>query len=90
MARPLLPGGVRFAKDALDAANGADALVVVTEWTEFRSLAPARFAAAMRGRVVVDLRNVFDPSAMLAAGMAYSGVGRGGAPRIERRRASQA
>ena len=90
MARPLLPGSVRYARDALDAAEGADALVVVTEWTEFRSLAPERLVAAMRGRVVVDLRNVFDPKAMLAAGVAYSGVGRGAGPRLERRRTARA
>ena len=53
-----------------------DALVVVTEWNEFRALSPARVRDAMRGRVVVDLRNVFDPAAMSQAGFAYQGVGR--------------
>ena len=56
--------------------EGADALVVVTEWNEFRALSPARLHDAMRGRVVVDLRNVFDPAAMAQAGLAYQGVGR--------------
>ena len=75
-ARPLLPGSVLYCKDAMDAATGADALVVVTEWNEFRALAPARLKAAMRGRVVVDLRNVYDPEAMTEAGLVYEGIGR--------------
>jgi UDPglucose 6-dehydrogenase len=75
-ARPLLPETVTFCRDAPDAAEGADALVLVTEWNEFRALAPERLAAAMRGRVLVDLRNVYDPAAMRAAGFAYHGIGR--------------
>ncbi len=75
-ARPMLPAGVIYCQDAIDAASGADALVVVTEWNEFRALAPERLAAAMRGRVLVDLRNVYDPPAMRQAGFAYHGIGR--------------
>jgi len=75
-AAPVLPEGVIYAKDAMDAATGADALVVITEWNEFRALAPARLAAAMKGRVIVDLRNVYDPHAMRRAGFAYAGIGR--------------
>ncbi|MEJ1979306.1 MAG: UDP-glucose/GDP-mannose dehydrogenase family protein [Acetobacteraceae bacterium] len=75
-ARPLLPEGVVYCHDALEAAQGADALVVVTEWNEFRALAPSRLAGIMRGRVMVDLRNIFDPAAMRQAGFAYSSVGR--------------
>ncbi len=48
----------------------------MTEWNAFRSLAPARLSQLMRGRVVVDLRNVFDPVAMREAGFAYHGIGR--------------
>ncbi len=75
-ARPLLPGAVTYCRDAMDAAQGADALVLVTEWNEFRALSPERLAEAMRGRVVVDLRNVYEPEAMRAAGFAYHGIGR--------------
>jgi UDPglucose 6-dehydrogenase len=75
-ARPLLPAGVVYCADALEAASGADALVVITEWNEFRALSPERLAAAMRGRVLVDLRNVYDPRAMEQGGFAYHGVGR--------------
>jgi len=77
LARPMLPDGVVYCRDALDAVEGADALVLVTEWNEFRALAPERLASAMRGRVLVDLRNVFDPVAMSAAGFSYHGIGRG-------------
>ncbi len=75
-ARPLLPETVTYCKDALDAIAGADALVLITEWNEFLALAPARLAEAMRGRVLVDLRNVYDPVAMQQAGFEYHGVGR--------------
>jgi UDPglucose 6-dehydrogenase len=75
-AKPLLPENVEYCKDALDAAAGADALVLITEWNEFRALAPSRLAEVMRGRVLVDLRNVYDPAAMREAGFDYHGVGR--------------
>jgi len=75
-ARTVLPGGVVYCRDAPDAAAGADALVVITEWNEFRALSPVRLREAMRGRVLVDLRNVYDPVAMRQAGFEYHGVGR--------------
>jgi UDPglucose 6-dehydrogenase len=75
-ARALLPEGIAYCRDAIDAATGADALVVITEWNEFRALAPGRLAAAMRGRVVVDLRNVYDPDSMRRAGFTYESIGR--------------
>jgi UDPglucose 6-dehydrogenase len=75
-ARPLLPSAVEYATNALDAADGADALVLLTEWNEFRALDPERLRGAMHGDVVVDLRNVWEPAAMRAAGFRYSSVGR--------------
>jgi UDPglucose 6-dehydrogenase len=75
-ARPLLPESVAYCTDALDAATGADALVLITEWNEFRALSPARLGEAMCGRVLVDLRNVYDPIAMREYGFSYHGVGR--------------
>jgi UDPglucose 6-dehydrogenase len=75
-AKPLLPASVIYCRDALDAATGADALVVVTEWNEFRALAPAKLAVAMKGRAIIDLRNIFDPAAMREAGFTYRGIGR--------------
>jgi UDPglucose 6-dehydrogenase len=75
-ARPLLAPGVVYCADAIEAATGADALVLITEWNEFRALAPERLASLMRGRVLVDLRNVYDPAAMRQAGLTYHGIGR--------------
>jgi UDPglucose 6-dehydrogenase len=75
-ARPMLPTGTAFCTDALDAVADADALVLVTEWNEFRALSPERLKQLMRGKLVMDLRNVFDPVAMAAAGLDYRGIGR--------------
>ncbi len=75
-ARSQLPPGISWCRDAMEAAHQADALVVVTEWNEFRALSPERLARAMRGRVVLDLRNIFDPSAMRQSGFSYYAIGR--------------
>ena len=75
-ARPLLPAGVHYATGALDAAAGADALVLLTEWNEFRALAPQRLRQAMRGDILLDLRNVWDPAVMREAGFRYHSIGR--------------
>jgi len=79
-AKPVLPASVVYCKDALDAASGADVLVVITEWNEFRAISPARLKAAMHGSVLVDLRNIYDPVAMRQSGFAYHDVGRGPSP----------
>jgi UDPglucose 6-dehydrogenase len=68
---------VDFADDAYAAADGADALVIVTEWDEFRALDLERIAGLLRGKVLVDLRNVYDRADAEEAGLAYLGVGRG-------------
>ncbi len=83
-ARPLLPPGVVYCKDAMDTVTGADALVVITEWNEFRALSPARLRQAMQGDVLVDLRNVYDPVAMAQAGFRYHSIGRPKAAARER------
>ncbi len=75
-ARALLPASVTYCIDALDAAKGADILLLVTEWNEFRNLSPVRLQAVMRGRIVVDLRNVYDPAAMREQGFTYHSIGR--------------
>jgi UDPglucose 6-dehydrogenase len=77
-ARKLIHG-VRFADTALDAVTGADAMVLVTEWDEFRTLEWGAVAEAMAGTVIVDGRNALDPQAVAAAGLTYEGIGRGGA-----------
>ena len=75
-AEPLLPS-VEFAPDAYAAAAGADALVIVTEWDEFRALNLGKLAGLMRGRALVDLRNVYDQEEAERAGLVHYGVGRG-------------
>jgi UDPglucose 6-dehydrogenase len=71
--------GITFAPDAYAAADDADALVIVTEWDEFRALDLEKLAGAMRGKVLVDLRNVYDREDAEKAGLTYFGVGRGAA-----------
>ena len=75
-ARKLLPDA-EFAKDAYTAAKDADVLVVVTEWDEFRGLDLRRFAKSMRGKLIVDLRNVYNRADAEEAGFTYIGLGRG-------------
>jgi UDPglucose 6-dehydrogenase len=75
-ARPMLPAAVTFCATASACLDKADAAVVVTEWNEFRALTPASFETAMAGNVIVDLRNVYEPEVMRAAGLCYSSIGR--------------
>ncbi len=72
-----LLSGVDFADDAYAAAEGADAIVIVTEWDEFRALDLERIAALLRGKTLIDLRNVYDRSEAEEAGLTYYGIGRG-------------
>ncbi|MFO0988946.1 MAG: UDP-glucose/GDP-mannose dehydrogenase family protein [Alphaproteobacteria bacterium] len=74
-ARKLLPD-VEYCAGPYEAMQGADALVIVTEWNAFRSLDIARMKAALKAPVVVDLRNVYNPREMAAAGFRYSSIGR--------------
>jgi UDPglucose 6-dehydrogenase len=73
----LLPG-VDWRDSALDAAQSADVAVVVTEWNEFRALDLAALKQAMRGSVLVDLRNVYHPRDAITQGFAYTSIGRAG------------
>ena len=67
---------VDFKRTAQEAATGADCLVILTEWTQFRSLSGKRLRPLMRQPVVVDLRNIFNPEEMRANGFIYECVGR--------------
>lgn len=69
--------GVEYGTDAYDCAAGCDALVLVTEWNEFRALDFDRLEKAMKGRIFVDLRNVYEPDEVRELGWTYVGVGRG-------------
>jgi UDPglucose 6-dehydrogenase len=74
-AKKLLDG-ITYAEDAYDALKGADCLVFLTEWNEFRSLDWRRVSELMPGRVVVDLRNIYKPEQIAALGFAYHSIGR--------------
>jgi UDPglucose 6-dehydrogenase len=68
--------GVRYCDDEYQAASGNDALVVATEWNQFRALDLERLRVAMKKPTIVDLRNVYEPEAMRAKGFDYTCVGR--------------
>jgi UDPglucose 6-dehydrogenase len=74
-ARALMTG-VEFAGTALEAVRGADAVVLVTEWAEFKELDWGQVAESMDGTLVIDGRNALDPDAVRAAQLLYEGVGR--------------
>ena len=69
--------GVTYCKDPYDCAQGASALVIVTEWEQFRALDFARLKDVMARPVLVDLRNIYRPDELARHGFAYEGVGRG-------------
>ena len=71
-----IPSGVTFGANAYDAAKGADVLVLVTEWNEFRKLDLLKIRRVMRRRAIVDLRNVYDPETVRRLGFTYTSVGR--------------
>jgi UDPglucose 6-dehydrogenase len=74
-ARKLI-GGIDFAPSAADCVDGADAVVLVTEWSEFKDLDWAEVAQRMGGTLVIDGRNALDADAVRAAGLVYEGIGR--------------
>ena len=74
-ARPLLPG-VTFCDEPYSCIEGADALVIVTEWDAFRALDLDRVKASLAEPVVVDLRNIYRPAEMARKGFRYVSVGR--------------
>jgi UDPglucose 6-dehydrogenase len=77
--------GVAFCKDAYETAEGVDALVIATEWNEFRALNLERVKKLVRKPVIVDLRNVYDPTRMKSQGFAYTCVGRAGDVAVQER-----
>ena len=73
--RSVMPS-ITYCGDAYEAADGADALVIVTEWNQFRSLEADRLKAALVEPMIIDLRNIYEPARMAAAGFRYVSVGR--------------
>ncbi len=74
-ARQLLRD-VDFVAGPYDAAEGADALVILTEWDQFRALDMDRIKALMRQPVIIDLRNIYQPAELRARGFTYASLGR--------------
>jgi UDPglucose 6-dehydrogenase len=74
-ARELLPE-LYYGRDAYDAATGCHAVVLVTEWNEFKQLDLARLRDVMAYPFLVDGRNLYDPATLTALGFVYSGIGR--------------
>ncbi|MEK6374965.1 MAG: UDP-glucose/GDP-mannose dehydrogenase family protein [Acidobacteriota bacterium] len=77
--------GVTYCSDAYETADGADALVIATEWNEFRALKLERIKKLLRTPLIVDLRNVYDPQRMKAEGFTYVCVGRAADVRVRER-----
>ena len=75
-ARRLLPGSVSYCDDIYQALTGADAVILMTEWNAYRGLDLERILEVMSGNVFIDLRNVYEPDDMRAAGFSYTSVGR--------------
>jgi UDPglucose 6-dehydrogenase len=78
-ARQFLPT-IRYCADPYEVARDADALVLVTEWREFRNLDIQRLKEAMRSTIFLDGRNLYEPEELRAAGFTYLGIGRGYTP----------
>jgi UDPglucose 6-dehydrogenase len=75
-AKPMLPAGVRFAASAEEAIAGADALLVLTEWQEFRDARPDGIKSLLKQPIVIDGRNIFSPETMREHGFIYHSMGR--------------
>src|SRR5881227_1381482 len=74
-AKRLLPDIV-YCEDAYETMDDADALVLLTEWNEFRALDLARVGRLLAEPLVIDLRNIYQPAEMAAAGLSYVSIGR--------------
>lgn len=75
-AKHLLPDGVVYCDTPYEAARSSDAVVIVTEWNEYRALDLDRLAKSLRGAIMVDLRNIYDIAEVERAGFSYTGIGR--------------
>ena len=74
-AAKLMPE-LEFASDPYSCLEGADIAVILTEWDQFRALDLSRIASLLRGKVLVDLRNIYDPEKAAQAGLTYRSIGR--------------
>jgi UDPglucose 6-dehydrogenase len=75
-SRAELDDEVAYAATPYEAADGTDAVVVATDWNEYKQLDLAELAGRMRGDLLIDARNIYDPEKAVAAGLSYAGIGR--------------
>lgn len=75
-AKHYLPEGITYTENAYDACTGADAVILMTEWNQYRALDLEKLQAIMSGNHFIDLRNVYEPDQIKEKGFTYSGVGR--------------
>lgn len=75
-AKKILPQAIVYAKDAYEAAKGADGVAIVTEWSEFKQLDLVRLGKSLKQPVLFDGRNIYDPQAVKKLGYVYYSVGR--------------
>jgi UDPglucose 6-dehydrogenase len=74
--RKLLGDTIEYSADQYEALNGADAMALMTEWAEFRIPDLGKMNEKMKGKVIFDGRNIYDPSEIRSAGFEYYGIGR--------------
>jgi len=79
-ARAILQDTIAYARDPCECLDKADCCIIVTEWDEFKTIAPSAFLERMRSPVVIDGRRIYDPGEFSSAGIKFSGIGLG--PRI--------
>jgi UDPglucose 6-dehydrogenase len=72
----IINSGLKFANSSYEAAHGADALLILTEWEEFANLDLDRLIQELKYPIVIDGRNLYDPEVMAAQGFTYYSVGR--------------
>ncbi len=77
VAARVLPAQVKLAETAYECAAGADAVIIITEWNEFKQLDWVQLKQVMKSPVLIDGRNIYDAATMHAAGFSYRGMGRG-------------
>ncbi len=75
-AKKYLPDGIEYVENSYEACEGADAVVLMTEWNQYRALDMEKIKRVMNEPVFIDLRNVYDPATMKELGFQYMGVGR--------------
>jgi len=75
-AKKFLPPEVEYVRNAYEACDNADAVILLTEWNQYRALDLAKIRAILRAPIFIDLRNVYDPEKMKSLGFHYTGVGR--------------